>query len=94
MPWRDANDAQRLDKHNGILLSANLDALFDKYLISFAEDGTLMVSDDLSAEELTDLGLARDISIEFFEGHKPYLRHHRARFEECVRPRRKRRSGG
>jgi hypothetical protein len=44
MPRRDANDTERLSKFNGILLSANLDALFDKHLISFKDDGTVMVS--------------------------------------------------
>jgi hypothetical protein len=57
----------------------------DKYLISFVEDGKLMVSDDLSEEEFDDLGLAGEITVEFLEAHKFYLKHHQVRF----RPRRR-----
>jgi hypothetical protein len=85
MPWRDANDSQRLDKHNGILLSANLDALFDKYLISFGEDGRLLVSDDLNINELTSLGLAENIVLTFSEEQQLYLKHHRDRFQKKTR---------
>jgi HNH endonuclease len=39
-PWRDSNDRERLDPHNGLLLAAHADKLFDRYLMSFeyAED--------------------------------------------------------
>lgn len=41
LPWRDADDAQRLDPANGLLLAAHVDALFDRHLLSFeqARDG-------------------------------------------------------
>lgn len=38
-PWADANDDERLDVNNGILLSPTYDALFDKYLITFDNSG-------------------------------------------------------
>jgi hypothetical protein len=34
-PWRDCDDSERLDPHNGILLAAHADKLFDRYLMSF-----------------------------------------------------------
>ena len=40
VPWADCDDAQRLDVHNGLILSALWDAVFDAGLVSFAEDGT------------------------------------------------------
>ena len=40
VPWADCDDAQRLDVHNGLLLSALWDAAFDTGLVSFADDGT------------------------------------------------------
>src|SRR3977135_1680410 len=40
VPWAECDDAQRLDVHNGLLLSALWDAAFDAGLISFADDGT------------------------------------------------------
>ena len=39
-PWAEcANDAERLDVFNGFLLVANLNALFDRFLISFDDTG-------------------------------------------------------
>lgn len=41
-PWAEcANDAERLDVFNGFLLVANLNALFDRFLISFDDTGRL-----------------------------------------------------
>jgi hypothetical protein len=48
LPWADCTDAQRLDVHNGLLLSALWDAAFDRGLISFADDGTVLASPQLS----------------------------------------------
>jgi putative restriction endonuclease len=44
VPWTDCRDAQRLDVHNGLLLSALWDAAFAKGLVSFADDGTVLLS--------------------------------------------------
>ena len=44
VPWADCTDAQRLDVHNGLLLSALWDAAFDRGLISFADDGAVLAS--------------------------------------------------
>jgi predicted restriction endonuclease len=40
VPWAECSDEQRLDVHNGLLLSALWDAAFDKGLVSFADNGT------------------------------------------------------
>ena len=44
MPWRVANDAQKLDGNNGLMLSPHVDHLFDKGFISFADGGSLLIS--------------------------------------------------
>ena len=44
VPWAECSDAQRLDVHNGLLLSALWDAAFDTGLVSFTNDGTVLVS--------------------------------------------------
>jgi hypothetical protein len=54
------------------------------------EDGKLMVSGDLSEEELDDLGLAGEITVEFLEAHKFYLKHHQVRFRGRRAPPRQR----
>ena len=58
VPWADCTDAQRLDVHNGLLLSALWDAAFDRGLISFAEDGTVLVNPKLSETARKALGIA------------------------------------
>jgi putative restriction endonuclease len=48
VPWSDCNDEQRLDVHNGLLLSALWDAAFDCGLVSFADNGSVLASSQLS----------------------------------------------
>lgn len=48
VPWADCGDEQRLDVHNGLLLSALWDAAFDKGLVSFTDDGRPLVAPTLS----------------------------------------------
>lgn len=50
VPWRDSDNDQRRDPSNGLLLTANLDALFDKGRISFNDDGKMLVSASLEPE--------------------------------------------
>ena len=56
-PWAKSNDFERLDPYNGLPLVGTLDALFDVGLITFAEDGTLLVSPRLTNAERRLLGL-------------------------------------
>lgn len=58
-PWAASNNDDRLDPHNGLLLVANLDALFDRGLISFADDGTLLVGEGLPDDAVRELGLGQ-----------------------------------
>lgn len=51
IPWSDCtSDAERLDVHNGLLLSALWDAAFDAGLVTFAEDTTPILSPHLTPE--------------------------------------------
>ena len=62
----------------GFLLSANLDALFDAYLLSFDETGTLRVSAAVSMEERVRLGLNEGQKLRWVDAkHQPYLHAHR-----------------
>jgi hypothetical protein len=56
VPWADCGDEQRLDVHNGLLLSALWDAAFDKGLVSFSDDGTPILSRRLTNAARTALG--------------------------------------
>jgi hypothetical protein len=50
-PWRNSSQKQRLDRENGLPLTAGLDALFDAGLISFDETGKMLISPELHADE-------------------------------------------
>lgn len=58
VPWADCSDEERLDVHNGLLLSALWDAAFDRGLVSFADDGTVLASGKLGTKEREALGLS------------------------------------
>jgi hypothetical protein len=78
--WSECNEDERLDPDNGILLSPDIDSLFDKHLISFQDNGSIMISDKLSKEDLDILGISNLIKLKVDEGMKKYLKHHRNRF--------------
>jgi hypothetical protein len=44
-PWKKCSNAERLNPYNGLLLSANLDALFDRGLVSFETELWAKVGD-------------------------------------------------
>lgn len=79
VPWRDSNDLERLDPDNGILLSPNYDALFDKHLISFEDSGEIIVSPMIKPNQLSLLGISTEAKISVAELMKPYLARHRAK---------------
>jgi hypothetical protein len=81
LPWAECvTDAQRLDVFNGFLLTANLDALFDRFLISFDKEGYILVSDDISEDDKKILGLQPKLKLRWItERHELYLASHRAR---------------
>lgn len=57
-PWRMCETAtERLDGANGLLLAAHVDRLFDRGLISFEDDGRVLVSASLDRLDTQRLGL-------------------------------------
>lgn len=88
-PWKDCKTGQeRLDPFNGFLLNANLDALFDKFLISFADDGQILISPELSTDELEKLGINTGLRLRHIDRrHLPYLTYHRNIFTKIKRER-------
>jgi putative restriction endonuclease len=81
VPWADCGDEQRLNVHIGLLLSALWDAAFDKGLVSFADEGTPLVSPPLSDAALAALSVdaARPIH-RLRDSHCVNLTAHRARY--------------
>jgi hypothetical protein len=78
--WRlcETNKA-RLDVDNGILLTPNLDKLFDRGFISFAPDGVLLVVRHLNEPDISGLGLHPGMRLRIVHpGMQQYLKRHRA----------------
>lgn len=82
VPWSESNDEERLDVNNGILLSPIFDALFDKHLISFSDDGLIMISRSIAPDQRSKLGLSESLSIPVSKGMKRYMKRHRKRFKK------------
>lgn len=82
VPWSECDDAQRLDVHNGLLLSALWDAAFDTGLVSFANDGTVLASPELSAAARSALGIEKAPRLlNLRDAHRANLTAHRARHD-------------
>jgi len=77
-PWRESTNPERLDRFNGLLLTPNLDALFDRGLMTFQDDGAILVSPDVDRESLPSLGIDQRMRIRrLAPRHLKYLRFHR-----------------
>src|SRR5690606_6882382 len=79
IPWSECtSDAQRLDVHNGLLLSALWDAAFDRALVTFDDSGIPEYSPQLSDAARDALMWIRPLPLT--DLHRKNLIHHRLRF--------------
>ena len=77
-PWREASNRQRLDPFNGLLLTPNLHAAFDSGLISFRDDGNILLSQSLTPANAEAIGLHSGMCLhQVFSENKLYLDYHR-----------------
>lgn len=77
-PWNLATNAERLDLYNGLLLSPNLDAVLDCGLITFTDQGRIIISRSLSTFDRETLSLHMDMKLRFVDArHLPFLQYHR-----------------
>lgn len=81
-PFVKSSEEESYDPENGLLLSQNMDGLFDKGYISFNDDGSIILSDKLDPE-LRDY-LSKYVLDGVFVGakRKEYLNYHREIFGE------------
>jgi putative restriction endonuclease len=78
-PWRISNNSERLDGNNGLLLAPHVDALFDSGLISFSDDGDMLVSAKLPPSVLEKWSIPRVLNVGKFNAQqRKYLAFHRA----------------
>lgn len=85
IPWAKClDDAERLNVHNGLLLSGLWDAAFDQGLVTFDDDGHPMFSPSLSEAAKTELRWYQPIPLT--DKHRMRLAWHRTHlFEASVR---------
>jgi len=79
-PWRDSSNEERLDGENGLLLTPNIDHLFDRGFIGFENCGCVIVSPVAHRQSLVRMGIdpANPPSVgSFSTGQQHFLEFHR-----------------
>jgi 5-methylcytosine-specific restriction enzyme A len=81
VPWAEADNNERLDVHNGILLSPTYDALFDRQLISFENTGKIILADSIERQAFEKIGVTGKERIQNLRSDNLlYLERHRDKF--------------
>ena len=77
-PWAVSINEERLSVNNGLLLSATFDRLFDSGLISFKKDGSILISNLVSKENLDKLNLenGKVYDIKYTSAMEEFLTYH------------------
>lgn len=81
-PWSIANSSEKADINNIMLLCPMHDALFDKHLISFDDEGKVLINKNITSEEKELLNINENQKIKVNEERKVYLEIHRREFNE------------
>ncbi|CAB5040499.1 MAG: HNH endonuclease [Actinobacteria bacterium] len=78
-PWKDSTNEEKLHGCNGLMLAPHVDHLFDRGFISFADDGDLLVSDQMETSVLNawSIGVPRNVGA-FNVDQQHFLSHHRS----------------
>lgn len=79
IPWSDCNGKDRTNVNNGLLLCSGHDRVFDRGYISFDEEGRIMISDELSAEDCLFTNINKNMRIEMNDEMKHFMAYHRAK---------------
>lgn len=79
-PWSACQTTkERLDPHNGLMLAAHIDTLFDSGWISFANEGDVLISNQLDFGTCNKLNLPKRIvtlpklSFNYLDWHREYV---------------------
>jgi putative restriction endonuclease len=77
-PWRECSDEEKLNGCNGLLLAPHIDHLFDQGYISFGGEGSLILSEKLSAGILKAWNIPSVLNVgAFSENQQKFLKYHR-----------------
>lgn len=81
--WAESNSEEKGDPDNVLLLCPDHDAVFDRHLITFDDDGNIMISDQLDAHERAMLNLRPDMKIQMNDAMRRYMQYHREKSPTC-----------
>lgn len=89
-PWENSNNIERRDLHNGLLLTPTFDKLFDKFLITFNEEGTLIwtsnrLTKDIIVKLKSSILPSEENMIKMNDSNRIYFNFHREKFNELER---------
>ena len=76
-PWRYSEPEEKVDVYNGLLLCPNHDKVFDIGLITFSNQGEIIVSNKLSSADKISINLRDDMKIMLSEKSVKYMEYHR-----------------
>lgn len=80
-PWSESDNDEKVDSYNGLLLTPNYDKLFDKNMISFSFNGSVLISKTLDDIDKKYFKIPEKIDFQFHPRHKRYLDYHNAKLE-------------
>ena len=77
-PWSVCSNSERLDVNNGLLLSATYDRLFDSGLITFKNNGEILLSKYITDDNREKLGIKSGIAydLKYSSSMKDFLEYH------------------
>lgn len=81
-PWKDSDEDEKGATSNGLLLCPNHDRLFDRGLISFNDDGTILISEKMSEKDRMLMNVSNELTIQVDPDMRQYLAFHR---EKCFK---------
>lgn len=78
-PWSKSTPKEKTNPYNGLLLEGRFDALFDHGLISFGDEGTILISPQLDKATRKTLGITESMHLRkpLCKEHFPFLEYHR-----------------
>ncbi len=82
VPWSKATDHERLDVNNGLLLSPTYDALFDKHLVTFDNNGKIILSNKIEFSAYQKIGITGKEKI---DGLSEYNHHYLQKHQEMMK---------
>ncbi|MDB6035544.1 MAG: hypothetical protein JWM16_5882 [Verrucomicrobiales bacterium] len=77
-PWANSTPQEKVDHFNGLLLIPNLDALFNEGLITFRDEGKIIISNKWEAEDKRRMNITPDLRLHTVHSESAqYLEYHR-----------------